>query len=193
MSNNLKKFICPKFTRTIDPVLMARLFERHRDLLGDFDLQALRGDADGARGALEAFFAGPEERCPDGLGRGSSSRRRPRHRARASHHARPVQADGDRHCSPERSPDGDRAAPGSQARRPARVPRSPAGLRGGGRHAGAEGALEAGGIRRLRCGSGSRSRRRSGGRLSRLARQRCSRPTIAAGTAGSDGTRTGTA
>ena len=67
MSNNLKKFVCPKFTRTIDPVLMARLFERHRDLLGDFDLQALRGDADGARGALEAFFAGPEERCPDGL------------------------------------------------------------------------------------------------------------------------------
>ena len=67
MSNNLKKFVCPRFTRTIDPVLMARLFERHRDLLGDFDLQALRGDADGARGALEAFFAGPEERCPDGL------------------------------------------------------------------------------------------------------------------------------
>ena len=67
MSNNLKKFVCPKFTRTIDPVLMARLFERHSDLLGDFDLQALRGDADGARCALEAFFAGPEEHCPDGL------------------------------------------------------------------------------------------------------------------------------
>ncbi len=67
MSNNLKKFVCPKFTRTIDPVLMARLFERHRDLLGDFDLEALRGDADGARGAVEAFFAGPEERCPEGL------------------------------------------------------------------------------------------------------------------------------
>jgi hypothetical protein len=67
MSNNLRKFVCPRFTRTIDPALMARLFERHRHLLGDFDLQALRGGANAARDALQAFFAGPEEHCPEGL------------------------------------------------------------------------------------------------------------------------------
>ena len=67
MSNNLRKFVSPKFTRTIDPELMVRLFERHRHLLGTFDLHALRGDANAARDALEAFFAGPEEHCPEGL------------------------------------------------------------------------------------------------------------------------------
>lgn len=65
MSNNLRKFVSPKFIRTIDLGQMARLFEPHRHLLGDFDL--LRGDAAAARCALEAFFAGPEEHCPDGL------------------------------------------------------------------------------------------------------------------------------
>ena len=67
MPNSLRKFASPKFTGTIDPVLMARLFERHRHLLGDFDLEALRGDADGARCFLEAFFAVPQDRCPEGL------------------------------------------------------------------------------------------------------------------------------
>ena len=67
MSNNLRKFVSPKFTRTIDPELIVRLFERHRHLLGTFDLHALRGDASAARDALEAFFAGPEEHCPEGL------------------------------------------------------------------------------------------------------------------------------
>ena len=67
MPNNLRKFVSPKFTRTIDPDLMARLFERHRHRLGAFDLQALRGAANAARNALEAFFAGPDEHCPEGL------------------------------------------------------------------------------------------------------------------------------
>ena len=67
MPNNLRKFVSPKFTRTIDPELMARLFERHRHLLGDLRPAALRGDANAARDALEAFFAGPEEHCPEGL------------------------------------------------------------------------------------------------------------------------------
>jgi hypothetical protein len=67
MPSNLRKFVSPKFTLTINPDLMARLFERHRHRLGTFDLEALRGDADAARNALEAFFAGPEEHCPEGL------------------------------------------------------------------------------------------------------------------------------
>jgi hypothetical protein len=67
MSNNLRKFVSPKFTRTIDPELMVRLLERHRHRLGTFDLHALRGDANAARDALETFFAGPEEHCPEGL------------------------------------------------------------------------------------------------------------------------------
>ena len=67
MPSNLRKFVSPKFTRTIDPDLIARLFERHRHRLGVFDLQALRGDANTASNALEAFFAGPEDHCPEGL------------------------------------------------------------------------------------------------------------------------------
>jgi len=67
MSSNLRKFVSPRFTRTIDPELMARLFERHRHLLNGFDLDVLRGDANAARNALESFFAGPEEHCPEGL------------------------------------------------------------------------------------------------------------------------------
>lgn len=67
MSSNLRKFVCPRFTRSIDPLLIARLFERHRHALAAFDLDALRGEASAARSAMEALLAGPEERCPEGL------------------------------------------------------------------------------------------------------------------------------
>ncbi len=69
MAKNLKKFVNPKFTRTVDLGLLSRLFERHRDALRGFDLGAFNQEAaDGdARRAVQDFFAGPEENYPEGL------------------------------------------------------------------------------------------------------------------------------
>lgn len=69
MAKNLKKFVNPKFTRTVDLGLLSRLFERHRDALRGFDLAVFRQEAaDGdARRAVQDFFAGPEENYPEGL------------------------------------------------------------------------------------------------------------------------------
>lgn len=67
MAKDLKRFVNPRFTRTIDPDLIARLLERHREVTRGFDLDALRGDADVARERLQAFFAGGEESCSEGL------------------------------------------------------------------------------------------------------------------------------
>lgn len=69
MAKNLKKFVNPKFTRTVDLGLLSRLFERHRDALRGFDLGVFSQEAaDGdARRAVQDFFAGPEENYPEGL------------------------------------------------------------------------------------------------------------------------------
>lgn len=67
MGKNLKKFVNPKFVRTIDPELVARLFERHRHVMPGFDLDALQGNAQVARERLEAFFMRGNEHCPEGL------------------------------------------------------------------------------------------------------------------------------
>ena len=69
MAKNLKKFVNPKFTRTVDLGLLSRLFERHRDTLRGFDLGVFNQEAaDGdARRAVQDFFAGPEENYPEGL------------------------------------------------------------------------------------------------------------------------------
>jgi hypothetical protein len=69
MAKNLKKFVNPKFTRTVDLGLLSRLFERHRDALRGFDLGVFSHEAaDGdARRAVQDFFAGPEENYPEGL------------------------------------------------------------------------------------------------------------------------------
>ncbi|MCB1374978.1 MAG: hypothetical protein U1E40_06870 [Amaricoccus sp.] len=66
MAKNLKKFVNPKFTRTIGLAPMRRLLERHRDALA-LDLSILDGDPATARAAIQDFFAGPEEAYPEGL------------------------------------------------------------------------------------------------------------------------------
>lgn len=67
MAKNLKKFVNPRFTKTVDLSLLRRLFERHNALLRGLDLAVFDGETEAARGALLDFFAGPEENYPEGL------------------------------------------------------------------------------------------------------------------------------
>lgn len=67
MAKDLKKFVNPKFTRTIDLALMRRLMVRHQAALRGFDLATLDVGAPTAREALQGFFAGPQENYPPGL------------------------------------------------------------------------------------------------------------------------------
>lgn len=66
MAKNIKKFVNPKFTRTIGLEAMRRLLERHREALV-LDLSILDGDLGAARAAIQDFFAGPEDNYPEGL------------------------------------------------------------------------------------------------------------------------------
>lgn len=66
MAKNIKKFVNPKFTRTVGLEPMRRLLERHRDALS-LDLSIFDGDPAPAREAIQEFFAGPEETYPEGL------------------------------------------------------------------------------------------------------------------------------
>ena len=69
MAKNLKKFVNPKFTRTVDLGLLCRLLERHGDDLHGLDLHVLRREPESevARRGIQDFFAGPEEDYPEGL------------------------------------------------------------------------------------------------------------------------------
>ena len=67
MAKNLKKFVNPKFTRTIDLALMRRLLDRHAEKLINFDMAAFDGQPAETRDAVQVFFAGPEEAYPEGL------------------------------------------------------------------------------------------------------------------------------
>jgi hypothetical protein len=67
MPKNLKKFVNPKFTRTIGLQPMRRLLERHRAALCGLDLAVFETDPGAARAALQEFLAGPEENYPEGL------------------------------------------------------------------------------------------------------------------------------
>ena len=67
MSKNLKKFVNPKFTRTVDLGLLRRLMERHQTNIQGFDLAVFAGEPDQARDAVQNFFAGPEENYPEWL------------------------------------------------------------------------------------------------------------------------------
>lgn len=67
MAKNLKKFVNPKFTKTVDLGLFRRLLERHRSALKGFDLNILDGDTADGRRAVQDFFAGAEENYPEGL------------------------------------------------------------------------------------------------------------------------------
>jgi hypothetical protein len=63
MAVDLRKFVNPRFIRTVDPELLARLLERHREAT-----RGLEASPSGiAFEALQAFFAGPEARYPEGL------------------------------------------------------------------------------------------------------------------------------
>lgn len=67
MPKNIKKFVNPKFTRTISIEPMRQLLERHRDSLMGLDPSILDGELAAAREAIQSFFAGPEENYPPGL------------------------------------------------------------------------------------------------------------------------------
>lgn len=67
MAKNLKKFVNPKFTRTIGLEPLRRLLERHRDALTGLELAVFDGPPEAARTAVQDFFAGPEENYPEGL------------------------------------------------------------------------------------------------------------------------------
>lgn len=69
MAKNLKKFVNPKFSRTVDLGLLRRLLERHAHELRGLELSLLEaGDrVDEARQAVQDFFAGSEDNYPEGL------------------------------------------------------------------------------------------------------------------------------
>ena len=67
MATNLKKFVNPRFTRTVALDPMRRLLERHRRALRGFNMKVLNGDTAAARQAIEDYFAGPEGDFPEGL------------------------------------------------------------------------------------------------------------------------------
>ena len=67
MAGNLKKFVNPRFIKTIDLTLMRALLARHDGKFNGFSLDLLDQDETDARKALQEFLAGAEENYPEGL------------------------------------------------------------------------------------------------------------------------------
>lgn len=67
MAVNLRKFVNPRFLRTVDTELLGRLLERHRHRLIGLDVDVIRSTPECAGEALQEFFAGPEDCYPEGL------------------------------------------------------------------------------------------------------------------------------
>ena len=67
MAGNLKKFVNPRFIKTIDMTLMKALLLRHDDKFKGFSLDLLDQDERDARESLQAFLAGAEDTYPEGL------------------------------------------------------------------------------------------------------------------------------
>jgi hypothetical protein len=67
VARDLKKFVNPKFIRTISVEPMRHLLERHRDSLGRFHPSLLDSDDGQARAALQEFFAGSAANQCEGL------------------------------------------------------------------------------------------------------------------------------
>ena len=67
MAKDLKKFVNPKFIRTVDLVVLRRLLNRHAQNLRGLDLSDFGNDPDQTRQRVLNFFAGPEENYPEGL------------------------------------------------------------------------------------------------------------------------------
>ena len=67
MSRDLKKFVNPRFLKTVDLRLFRRLFERQPASSVGFDLHVFDQDNAVARAALQRFFEGPEDQLPQGI------------------------------------------------------------------------------------------------------------------------------
>jgi hypothetical protein len=67
MAGNLKKFVNPRFIKTIDLALMKALFARHEDAFTTFSIGLLDQDETAAREALHDLLSGPEDTYPEGL------------------------------------------------------------------------------------------------------------------------------
>ena len=67
MAQDLKKFVNPKFLKTVDLRLLRRLFERQPTDTGQLDPSPFDGNDQAARHALLELFAGPEDALPQGL------------------------------------------------------------------------------------------------------------------------------
>lgn len=67
MAGNLRKFVNPRFIKTVDLGLMKVLLARHDGNYKDFSLDALDQGDDEAREAVHDLLAGPEDGHPEGL------------------------------------------------------------------------------------------------------------------------------
>ena len=67
MAGNLKKFVNPRFIRTVDLLLIKSLLGRHDGKFKGFSLEQLDQEEAEARKALQDLLAGAEENYPEGL------------------------------------------------------------------------------------------------------------------------------
>lgn len=67
MARDLKKFVNPKFLKTVNLGLFRRLFARQPEALRGFDLAAFDGEEAEVRERLRAFFQGAEDAMPRGI------------------------------------------------------------------------------------------------------------------------------
>ena len=67
MAGNLKKFVNPRFIKTIDLALMKPLLARHAGKYKGFSVDLLDQEEDAAREALEKLLTGAEDSYPEGL------------------------------------------------------------------------------------------------------------------------------
>ncbi|NKC31605.1 hypothetical protein [Falsiroseomonas selenitidurans] len=67
MARDLKKFVNPKFLKTVNLGLFRRLFERQPAASRGFDLAAFDGDEAEVRDRLKVFFEGTEDELPRGI------------------------------------------------------------------------------------------------------------------------------
>ena len=67
MAGNLKKFVNPRFIKTIDLALMKPLLARHEGKYKSFSVDLLDQEDDAAREDLQTLLTGAEESYPEGL------------------------------------------------------------------------------------------------------------------------------
>lgn len=67
MAGNLKKFVNPRFIKTVDMPLMKALLSRHDGNFKSFSLDLLDQGEPAARDALQKLLAGAEDKYPEGL------------------------------------------------------------------------------------------------------------------------------